>query len=152
MIDFPHTEHRYCGGGSGYTLNRAALQLLVEDLFETYQCRPHHRASDEDRLITNCFRTVGVLCTDTNDANGETRYHQANVEFHSNWTMDVPAVWQPIGLRAQHGIVSKEGLGQISTSSVSFHLKSESSIGVQDGGIRRYHAILHNLCPSQTNE
>lgn len=149
MIDFPHTEHRYCGGGSGYTLNRAALKVLIEELFETYHCRPHFRASDEDRQISNCFRSVGILCTDTNDEHLESRYHQASANFHANWTRALPAVWHPIPLETHHGIASQEGLGQISTSSVSFHLKGRA-LGSHDRGMRRYHAILHNLCSNKT--
>ena len=145
MVDFPMTNVRYCGGGSGYTLNRAALKLLVEQLFDTYHCRPHYQASDEDRIISDCFRSVGVYCMDTNDAKNETRYHQASVNFHANWTRDQPAVWHPGPLDRVHGIASKEGLGQISESSVSFHLKGMPK-GSQDRGMRRYHAILHGLC------
>ena len=51
MVDFPITQHRYCGGGSGYSLNRAAVRLLVEDTFPYHWCRPHHQAADEDRWI-----------------------------------------------------------------------------------------------------
>eukprot|EP00934_Nitzschia_sp_Nitz4_P003312 Nitzschia sp. Nitz4//scaffold144_size56818//45724//47919//NITZ4_006546-RA/size56818-snap-gene-0.12-mRNA-1//-1//CDS//3329536543//3302//frame0 len=145
MVDFPLTNIRYCGGGSGYTLNRQALRLLVERLWNKYQCGPHLEASDEDRKISECFRSVGVTCMDTNDAKGESRYHQASVEFHASWTKDEPSVWHAETLDRVHGIVSKELLGQISESSISFHLKGDPE-GVHDLGIRRYHAILHSLC------
>jgi glycoprotein-N-acetylgalactosamine 3-beta-galactosyltransferase len=148
MIDFPNTRRRYCGGGSGYTLNRVALTLLIERLLDTHHCRPHHRASDEDRIVSNCFRSVGIDCMDTNDEKNETRYHQASAEVHATWKKDLPSVWRAESLHDFHGIVSKEGLGQISETSVSFHLKG-SRKGVQDCGIRRYHAILYDLCKEQ---
>lgn len=125
MIDFPMTQIRYCGGGSGYTLNRAALKLLIEQLFDTHHCRPHFRASDEDRLISNCFRSAGIHCMDTNDELGESRYHQASADYHAQWTHDQPSVWHADDLEKYHGIVSKDLLGQISESSVSFHLKEK---------------------------
>jgi glycoprotein-N-acetylgalactosamine 3-beta-galactosyltransferase len=144
MIDFPH-KNRYCGGGSGYTMNRVALKLLIEKLFDTHHCRPHHRSSAEDVIISNCFETAGISCMDTNDETNESRYHQGSADFHATWNHERPSVWRADTLEKVHGIVSKEGLGQISETSVSFHLKGKRK-GVQDRGIRRYHAILHGLC------
>ena len=143
MVDFPLTNLRYCGGGSGYTLNRASLKLLMEGdkLFDTYPCRPHFQASYEDRLMSDCFRSVGIHCMDTNDAHNETRYHQDTVDFHAGWTNQQAAVWHAEPLDRVHGIASKEKLGQISTSSISFHLKGQSP-----DLMRRYHAILYGLC------
>jgi len=144
MVDYPRTDTRYCGGGSGYTLNSIALRMLVEELFDT--CRPHFKASYEDRLISMCFRSRGISCMDTNDRPmQETRYHQSNAEYHATWTHDVPSVWRAKGLLEQHGIKSKEKMGQISSTSVSFHLKGRAR-GIRDRGIRRYYAILNGLC------
>uniref|UniRef100_A0A7S1VX39 Hexosyltransferase n=1 Tax=Grammatophora oceanica TaxID=210454 RepID=A0A7S1VX39_9STRA len=65
---------RFCSGGSGYVLNRVALKLLVEELFETQACWPHHTASDEDRIIARCFGPIGGLnCSNTNDERNQTR-------------------------------------------------------------------------------
>lgn len=139
-------NRRYCNGGSGYTLNRAALKLLVEKLFEHPRCMPHWQASYEDRLTSDCFRSAGLLCTDTNDDRNETRYHTWNVNQHSAWKIGKPAQdWKK--LVQQHGIAWKEGLGQISRSSVSFHLKNPSATSL-DRGMRRYHVILYSLCNS----
>ena len=63
----------YCGGGAGYTLNRAALRLLVEELFSTSACSPHFTTSQEDRKIGDCFRSVGIRCLNTQDELGEER-------------------------------------------------------------------------------
>ncbi len=137
-------KRRYCNGGSGYTINRAALRLLVEELFDHPTCMPHWRASYEDRLASSCFRSAGVLCTDTNDDRNETRYHTWNADQHAAWSKEKPAQdWKK--LVEQHGIAWKEGLGQISQTSVSFHLKNPGSTSL-DSGMRRYHAILYNLC------
>jgi glycoprotein-N-acetylgalactosamine 3-beta-galactosyltransferase len=109
---------RYCQGGSGYTLNRAALQLLVSK-FPSPHCKPHWQDSKEDQAMSSCFRSVGILCTDTNDEQNETRYHTWNAEQHAAWTIDKPGQdWTT--LRDNHGIAWLEGLGQISRSSVRY--------------------------------
>mmetsp|Transcript_41752 Transcript_41752/g.100534 ORF Transcript_41752/g.100534 Transcript_41752/m.100534 type:complete len:558 (+) Transcript_41752:2-1675(+) len=144
MIDYPHTEIRYCGGGSGYTLNRIALKILVEDLFDTHHCRPHFQASAEDRIISSCLDFVGIECMDTNDELKETRYHQATANFHVKWRKATPSVWRAESLEKFHGIASLEGMGQISASSVSFHLKDDEA-PTADPPLRRYHAILYGI-------
>ena len=141
-------KRRYCNGGSGYTLNRAALKLLVEELFPTPRCMPHWPASYEDRLVASCFRSVGIQCMDTNDEHNETRYHTWNADQHAAWRIGKPAQdWKK--LVDFHGIAWKEGLGQISESSVSFHLKKPNAKTV-DSGMRRYHVILYGLCHNRT--
>jgi hypothetical protein len=72
LINMPYTRRRYCGGGAGYTLNRVALRLLIEQLWRLPACWPHHRASDEDRIISSCFDAAGIRCMDTNDIRNET--------------------------------------------------------------------------------
>lgn len=140
---------RYCGGGSGYALNRRALEVLITQLFPKADCWPHWRSSQEDRILSGCFRSVGVLCSDTNDLLNETRYHPWNADFHVQWTHQTLANYYPKTLEKAHGIVHKERLGQISKSSVSFHLKPlrpDPSLP-PDSGMRRYHALLYGLCP-----
>jgi glycoprotein-N-acetylgalactosamine 3-beta-galactosyltransferase len=73
MVNFPYSSNRYCGGGSGYALNRRAVQVLVEQLFQTPACWPHFRQPHEDRLIASCFRSIGIHCMDTNDDRNESR-------------------------------------------------------------------------------
>jgi hypothetical protein len=151
MLNFPHTASRYCGGGAGYTLNRAALKLLIEDAFDSHQCKPHYRASDEDRIIASCFRPFGIQCMDTNDHLNETRYHAGRADFHATWNHSLPAPWRYEPLEKVHGIANNEYLGQISETSVSFHLKGPRK-GFEDRGIRRYHAILYGLCNGTTQK
>ena len=141
-------KRRYCNGGSGYTLNRVALIMLVHDLFPTPRCWPHWQASDEDKIIASCFRSVGIQCMDTNDDRNETRYHTWNADQHADWSIGKPAQdWAY--LPNNHGIAWKEGLGQISETSVSFHLKKKQ-IRTIDSGMRRYHAILYGMCSNLT--
>jgi hypothetical protein len=82
------------------------------------------------------------------------RYHPLDVNFHSSWkAKSKAAVWLPQILKDVHGIASKEGLGQISETSVSFHLKDHHNKGslYADGGLRRYHAILYGLCGDKSS-
>lgn len=139
-------KRRYCNGGSGYTLNRVALKLFVEELLHKPVCMPHWQASYEDRMVASCFRSVGIQCMDTNDEKNETRYHTWHADQHAAWKVGKPGQnWKK--LVSIHGIAWKEGLGQISESSVSFHLKDSNSKSM-DKGMRRYHALLYNLCPA----
>lgn len=73
LISTPYKFKRYCGGGSGYTLNALAVQLLVEDLSKRKECWPHWEGPKEDVIMGHCFRGVGITCADTNDEHNETR-------------------------------------------------------------------------------
>lgn len=141
---------RYCGGGSGYTLNRAALDLFAKELIHHPDCWPHWQASDEDRIMSSCFRTVGLQCMDTNDQVKESRYHPWGVDYHAGWTKTKLGNWGPVTLEEDQNIPQPEMLGQISVHSVSFHLKPLDGAAKEnlptDLGMRRYHSILYNLC------
>lgn len=148
VADHADLQRRYCGGGSGYTLNRIALRRLVEELFPKSQCWPHWTSAQEDRIMAGCFRSVGIQCMDTNDYKNETRYHPWGVDYHASWTKRKKGNWHPKVLETVHGIAQPEGLAQISDSSVSFHLKplrTDPDLP-PDRGMRRYHAILYGLC------
>ena len=149
MADFPRVKRRYCGGGSGYTLNRVALKLLIEELWYEPYCFPFFRTSQEDRMMGNCFRNRQIECRDTNDERNETRYHPWDAQVHASWTSKVEANWWPHVLESHHGIAQKERMGQISSSSVSFHLKpADPSQPAPD--MRRYHALIYDLCQRVT--
>jgi len=139
-----NNKRRYCNGGSGYTLNAAALRLFIEDLFDKPSCMPHLQTSKEDMMVASCFRSVGIQCMDTNDFRNETRYHTWNVDQHTAWNKDKPAQKWKL-LVNHHGIAWLEGLGQISETSTSFHLKNPD-VNTTDMGMRRYHAILYGHC------
>ena len=146
MADFPKVKaFRYCSGGSGYTLNRAALKLLMEELWYHPDCFPYARTSQEDRMMARCFRIAGIQCFDTNDAFNETRYHAMDAQVHASWVKRLRVTWYPHALEDFHGIAQKERLGQISESSVSFHLKPAKA-GNPVPEMRRYHALVYGLC------
>lgn len=157
LTQAPRRRQRFCGGGSGYTLNREALRVLVSRFDVIEECWPNHRAPDEDRIVANCLRPI-VNCTHDVDAVHETRYHALTPDFHAKWTQKESANWDPEGLLAFHGIRAtyKEGLESISSTTVSFHLVDTISMvreewntifHYRDSGLRRFHAIVHGLCP-----
>jgi hypothetical protein len=68
----PHGNTVFTGGGPGYTLNRAALTLFVEN---AHACHASTVASYEDRLISICLQQLEVFPSDTRDANLQQLYH-----------------------------------------------------------------------------
>ena len=50
----------YHGGGSGYTLNRAAWKLFVEQGLNHSGCKPDIDKSEEDLFMGMCMRALGV--------------------------------------------------------------------------------------------
>lgn len=177
-------RYRYRHGGPGYTLNRAALKLLIKDMFPKVECYPFHQVPQEDWRMARCFRISWIQCQDTNDENGESRlvwfecaqhfnflssfsyflhtlfvslsrYHRYDAEFHASWHLGMQFGAPTDKLLSMHNIKTSERLGQISPSSVAFHLTTHSRVDGKgqkfikihkDRGIRRYHSLIHDLC------
>lgn len=60
-------------GGSGYTMNKAALKSLVVTAFPV--CMPHLKTFAEDVMVAQCLRNkIKVYPFDTKDDNGGERY------------------------------------------------------------------------------
>lgn len=142
---------RFCGGGAGYTLNRRAVRMLVHQMFKTNNCpaSPYGTiASDEDIRIGRCLEGVNIFCEDTNDHRHEIRYHHLDVQFHASWTSNRYSLWSWEKLYYFHNILTNQSkLGQISQTSISFHLDKGTIRSINyDHGIRRYHAILYQQC------
>mmetsp|Transcript_40838 Transcript_40838/g.84979 ORF Transcript_40838/g.84979 Transcript_40838/m.84979 type:complete len:100 (+) Transcript_40838:2108-2407(+) len=98
--------------------------------------------------MASCFRQVNYMqCMDTNDSLNETRYHTWHVSQHASWKAGMPCQ-DCHDLPIFHGIAWKERLGQISESSVSFHLKNPKAKAA-DSGMRRYHALIYDLCKQE---
>jgi glycoprotein-N-acetylgalactosamine 3-beta-galactosyltransferase len=52
-------DRMFISGGSGYTLNKAALKTLVVDCFP--ECFPHMHTFSEDVMVATCLRKVRVI-------------------------------------------------------------------------------------------
>ena len=85
MGDFPRPRRAYCGGGAGYTLSRGAVRTLVGTLYPTEECHPNWTTPQEDRMVTQCFRSIMVHDLDDVDERDEPRYHIQDADFHAKW-------------------------------------------------------------------
>ncbi|GKY98032.1 hypothetical protein MPSEU_000761300 [Mayamaea pseudoterrestris] len=120
-------------GGPGYTLNRAALKLLVVDGL------PHHYVHDvtsaEDIRIARVFEKLGVYPYETRDENGGERYHHYSPAFHYDFRLN------KISWLSTVMIDPLEGLNHSSPHSVAFHY-------VKDDDMRRAYSLLYHDCPA----
>lgn len=128
-------KDKYNSGGPGYTLNKAALKRMVVDGFPMY--RPHAREFAEDLMVGRLFHSFGILPYETKDETGGERYMPFTPAGHYQFQMpeDKSTYWY-----ASYSVNVKFGLEHFATKSVAFHYVSTSEM-------RRFHALLHNLCP-----
>lgn len=124
-------------GGSGYTMNKAALKLLVTEGFPNYF--PHAHTFSEDTMVAKIFRKLGVLPYDTKDEDGGERYMPFLPGHHWGYRMpkDTAKDWY-----AKYSINIKEGPEHCSPKSVAFHY-------VKDEMMKRLFALAYGLCPEK---
>jgi len=128
-------NHLFNSGGSGYTLNKAALKLLVAVAFP--ECSVDRKTSAEDVMVAECFREYGVYPYETKDEFGGERYMPFSPGTHYEYKPPGP---NERGWYNQYSIGKiKEGLDHCSKDSIAFHY-----IGPEL--MRRMHAILYNNC------
>ncbi len=140
-----------CAGGSGYTLNQAALKLYANEIHNS--CHVHDLSSMEDVLLSECFWNVGVKCSGWNKRERSTRYHGMDAQDRAQ---GVPS---PLGgrkLRKWFKIKIAEGFNGASPQSFAFHLKSQrfrkSHRNLRLLMMQRYEAIVYDLCPNHRDE
>lgn len=80
-------ERIFNSGGSGYTMNKAALKSLVVTAFPV--CMPHLHTFAEDVMVAQCLRNkIQVYPFDTKDDNGGERYMPFTVSLYvSSWSL-----------------------------------------------------------------
>jgi glycoprotein-N-acetylgalactosamine 3-beta-galactosyltransferase len=123
-------------GGSGYTLNKAALKsIVVEGLPKIF---PHAHTFSEDTMIARVLRQgFGVYPYETKDETGGERYMPFMPGHHYGYRMpaDPSQDWY-----ARYSINIKTGLDHCAARSVAFHY-------VKGTSMYRLHALLYHLCP-----
>jgi len=124
-------------GGSGYTLNKAALKLLVVNGFPQFFM--HAVTSMEDVMVARILRQYGVYPYETKDEAGGERYMPFSPGYHYSYRM--PAADHYQDWYAKYSIDSKEGLDHCASRSVAFHY-------VKDDMMYRLYALLYHLCPA----
>lgn len=123
-------------GGSGYTINKAALKALVVDGFP--KCMPHLKTFAEDVMVAQCLRNqVNVYPYDTKDEYGSERYMPFQPAHHLDYKIPTGPTndWY-----VKYSIDIKEGYDHCAPHSVAFHY-------IKPKLMRRMHAILYGLCP-----
>ena len=151
-VPCPHKTYLpFAAGGPGYTLNRAALEVFAtggfgrSDLRETYNSR-------EDVYVSDTLASEGVLVSHVLDQAKGWRYGES-AEFTSSFRKDKPFnyICGQKEMNSRFGLQAGENLDSLSKETASFHLKldkmrlkkANQTIGTL---IRRYHAILYDLC------
>jgi glycoprotein-N-acetylgalactosamine 3-beta-galactosyltransferase len=128
----------YNSGGSGYTLNKAALKTLVVKGLPEYF--PHAVTFAEDATIARVYRNFGVYPYETKDDAGGERYMPLTPGRHYGYRIpkDPRRDWY-----AKYSINIKEGLDHCSPRSIAFHY-------VKGNEMKRLFALLYHLCPPDT--
>mmetsp|Transcript_3485 Transcript_3485/g.7914 ORF Transcript_3485/g.7914 Transcript_3485/m.7914 type:complete len:884 (-) Transcript_3485:35-2686(-) len=124
-------------GGSGYTMNKAALKTLVVNGFPNYF--PHMHTFSEDTMVARVFRKMGVYPYDTKDDHGGERYMPFMPGHH--WSYHLPKDpskdWY-----AKYSIDIKEGPEHSSPQSIAFHY-------VKGDDMKRLYALAYALCSDE---
>jgi glycoprotein-N-acetylgalactosamine 3-beta-galactosyltransferase len=130
-------KQQFHSGGSGYTLNKAALKLLVLQGFPNFFV--HEKIFMEDVKVAETFQRLNVYPYDTKDENGGERYMPLSPGSHLTYRMPKPGTrgyWI-----SRYSIDIKEGLEHCSPYSISFHyIRGEEML--------RIYALLYGVCPS----
>jgi len=123
-------------GGSGYTLNKAALKALVVESFPT--CFPHMKTFAEDVMVAACLRKLGVFPFETRDEKGGERYMPFAPAHHLSYN---PPKQNPDKDWYVKYAVDKLrlGLDHCSSQSVAFHY-------IKGYLMKRMYAILYGFC------
>ncbi|CAJ0579329.1 unnamed protein product, partial [Mesorhabditis spiculigera] len=69
----PYLEHGYNGGGAGYVLSRAAMELFSEKLYDNATLCPDDIY--EDLGVGRCFANVQIYPLDTRNNRGQQRFN-----------------------------------------------------------------------------
>jgi glycoprotein-N-acetylgalactosamine 3-beta-galactosyltransferase len=124
-------------GGSGYTMNKASLKLLVTQGFPNYF--PHRVTFSEDTMVAKLLKKEDILPYDTKDDSGGERYmpflpgHHYSYRLPSGPSKD----WY-----AKYSINIKEGKEHCAPQSVAFHY-------VKGDMMKRLFALAYGLCPKR---
>jgi hypothetical protein len=131
-------------GGPGYTLNRAAVVLLVEKHLPSFL--PDAVDSREDVFVASILNISNTRDSNQSRRNGGS----AETIFHS--TVDRPGPGpQLVGRVAKMYNFSLDGPNSVSEQFIAFHLKDDKmmlrkmNLTIADQ-IYRYHAFFHDWC------
>jgi glycoprotein-N-acetylgalactosamine 3-beta-galactosyltransferase len=127
-------------GGSGYTLNKAALKTLVVYGIPKYFANA--TTFSEDTIVGRTLRNFGIYPYETKDEFGGERYMPFTPGHHYGYRLpqDPNKDWY-----ARYSINIKEGIDHCSARSVAFHY-------IKDEVMYRLYALLYKLCAEDSDE
>jgi len=127
-------DRMFISGGSGYTMNKAALKALVVDGFP--QCFPHMKTFSEDVMGATCFRKMDILPYNTKDEAGGERYMPFQPGHHLTYR---PPKNPKDDWYSNYSVDCKWGMDHCAAKSVAFHY-------IKEDLMKRMHAILYHHC------
>ena len=130
----------FISGGSGYTMNKASLKLLVTEGFPNYW--PHAHTFSEDTMVAKLLRKFDVFPYDTKDENGGERYMPFMPGHHYSYHLPKD-IANSKDWYAHYSIDIKEGADHCAVDSVAFHY-------VKGNDMYRLFALVYGLCPADT--
>jgi glycoprotein-N-acetylgalactosamine 3-beta-galactosyltransferase len=136
-------EDIFNSGGSGYTVNKASLKLIVTEGFPNHW--PHAHSFSEDTFIAKIFRKFGVYPYDTKDDDGGERYMPFQPGHHWGYRLPKGDPMKQKDWYPKYSINIKEGKDHCAAQSVAFHY-------ITSYQMQRFFAMLHNQCPPGTLE
>lgn len=135
------SQSYFVGGGPGYVLNRKSLEALVQRVLPT--CQPDRMTSSEDRILGECFRSIGIVGNHSVDGRLAQRFH--GMDPHDTCTMTGESGYFGTLYRFWGSLYGfRTGFNLTSSQSVSFHRLTTSK------HLKRIHAILYKSCPPNT--
>jgi len=134
-------------GGSGYTLNRAALDLFGRIGSDSYQSDVVD--AREDVFVGSFFHDEGVYLSHDLDQSGGHRYGGSaeSMARHHKGKPTLPGN----NVIAKFGLKPRDYLDGVSKEYVAFHLKHDKKWLKRNNQtcaelMHRYHAVLYDLC------
>ena len=134
-------------GGSGYTLNKAALKALVVEALPKYYIEV--ASSAEDVLIAWLLRKLRIYPYDTKDETGAERYNPQSPSFLYGFQPTLQNSANK-GYRVRqwywhtkYSIKPLAGANYSAVRSVAFHY-------IEDDEMYRLYALIHGLCQTNT--
>ena len=121
-------------GGVGYTMNKAALKIIVVEGLPNIEPHSH---KIEDRMVAKLLKNFNVYPYETKDETGGERYMPFMPGDHYSYTMPPEKYFD---WYEKYSINIKEGPDHCAAKSVAFHY-------VQDINMKRFYVYLYHLCP-----